>query len=436
MQARTFNFTDQKVRSLPIPPKPQQLDYFDTKERGLGLRVSYGGRKSFFAMYSNNVGKRQRVSLGEYGRLEHGKLSLAEARKRAQARLGEVAKDHDPAADARAQRQAPTLRTLASDFIAMQRKQGRKSAERQEQMLARNVLPAIGDRKVRDLTRADIKTVMDKITRRGAPVMANRVHEVLRSMLNFGIEEEIYGLESNPADRLGKHRNPELGRDRWLSLDEIRDYWTALDSAPTAAALRLCLLTAQRQQNVLGMRLDQLALDDRLWIIPARTTKTGKPYKVPLSTAAVAIIEARIAELEDAEQKRAKRERRNPESVTWLFPKRSRLAGEPIRSGGGPMGRTFTFKVHRSACKRAGISNYRPHDHRHTFATHCEQMGISRLIWDGIMGHAQNGMADLYSGHDFAEQRLDCVERWADRIAAALTENVVDIKGTRYAKIR
>ena len=424
-QERTFEFTDRALRGLPIPPKPQQLDYFDAGARGLGLRISYGGRKSFFVMYSNGAGKRQRVSLGEYGKLERGRLSLAEARKRAAARLGEVAKDQDPAAETRAARAAPTVRTLATDFMAMQRKQGRKSADRQERMLARDVLPTLGERKARDLTRADIKSIMDKISRRGAKVLANRVHEVVRAMLNFGIEEEIYGLESNPADRLGKHRNPEQGRDRWLSLDEIRDYWTALDAEPTAAAaaVRLCLLTAQRQQNVLGMRLDQLALDDRLWIIPASTTKTARTYKVPLSAAAVGIIEAHIADLEEAEVRRAKRRRRAPEPVTWLFPK--------LRGGEGPAGLTFTGKPHRVACARAKIEGYTAHDHRHTFATHCEQMGISRLIWDPIMGHSQGSMADLYSGHDFAEERLDCMERWADRIAASMGENVVALDRPR-----
>ena len=89
---------------------------------------------------------------------------------------------------------------------------------------------------------------------------------------------------------------------------------------------------------------------------------------------------------------------------------------------------TFTGVAHRSTCKRAGITSYTPHDHRHTFATHMEQMGISRLIWDPIMGHGQNGMADLYSGHDFAEQRLDAMERWADRIAATMADNVMPIK--------
>ena len=60
-QERSFEFTDRALKGLPIPQKPQQLDYFDAKARGLGLRISYGGRKSFFAMYSNRAGKRQRV---------------------------------------------------------------------------------------------------------------------------------------------------------------------------------------------------------------------------------------------------------------------------------------------------------------------------------------------------------------------------------------
>ena len=404
-QGRTFEFTDRAVKGLPVPPKPAQLDYFDTKARGLGCRVSYGGKRSFFVLYGP-ASKRQRVSLGEYGQLEHGKLSLAEARKRAKAKLGEVAKDQDPAAEARTARQAPTVRTLAADFIAMQRKRGKKSAVQQGERLNRDVLPAIGDMKTRDVRRGDIKTLLGKITDRPAPVLANRVHEIIRSMFNFGIEEEEYGLENNPADRLGKHRNPEPGRDRWLSLEEIRRYWTALDGErpAAAAALRLCLLTGQRQQNVIGMRRDQLALRDHLWIIPASTTKTARTYRVPLSAAAAAIIEGRIAETEEAE---------------WLFPR---------KDGTGPAAPTFAGVAHRAACQRAKIAGYTPHDHRHSFATHCEQMGIARLIWDPIMGHSQGSMADLYSGHDFAEQRLDCMERWADRIAATLADNVVTLK--------
>ncbi len=43
---RTFEFTDRALKGLPIPPKPKQLDYFDAKARGLGLRISYGGARA------------------------------------------------------------------------------------------------------------------------------------------------------------------------------------------------------------------------------------------------------------------------------------------------------------------------------------------------------------------------------------------------------
>ena len=170
------------------------------------------------------------------------------------------------------------------------------------------------------------------------------------------------------------------------------------------------------------MRLDQLALDDRLWICPASTTKTSRTYKVPLSNMAVNIIKARIATLEKAERVRAKRQGRELRPVEWVF---------PASDGEGPARLTSTGNLHRAACKRAKIENYRAHDHRHTFATHCEQMGISRLTWDGIMGHSSNGMADLYSGHDFATERLACMDRWASRIMAAVAENVVAIDKKR-----
>ncbi len=103
-QERSFSFTDKALKGLPIPPKPKQLDYFDTKVTGLGLRGSYGGRKSFFILYGPAKG-RKRHGLGEYGRLEDGRSSLAEARRKAKAKLGGVAGGtSDPAAEARAQR--------------------------------------------------------------------------------------------------------------------------------------------------------------------------------------------------------------------------------------------------------------------------------------------------------------------------------------------
>ena len=406
---RTFAFTDRALKGLPVPPKPKQLDYFDTNTRGLGLRVSYGGQRSFFLMYSSAVGKRQRKSLGTFGKLEDGRLSLAAARRKAKATLGDVASGGDPAGEARAQRLAPTVAAIAADWIKMRQNAKRsKSWQAQEAQLEREVLPVIGSVRGCDLEDDDIERLLDRITDRPAPIMANRMHEIISAMLRWaskGKNRKKYRLTTNVAE--GWEPNAETERDRFLSLEELGAYWHALDHEGDgpAAALRLLLLTGQRQQNILGMRRDQLFLQDQVWRVPPSSTKTDKTYKVPLSRAAMAIIEERLAAIPDGEQ--------------YLFPK--------SRGGDGPAGRTFAGKPHRRACKRAGVADYTPHDHRHSFGTHCDIMGIPRLVWDGILGHSAASMAELYSGHDFAEQRLDCGEWTADRIAATLSDNVVPI---------
>ncbi len=106
----------------------------------------------------------------------------------------------------------------------------------------------------------------------------------------------------------------------------------------------------------------------------------------------------------------------------WLFPGAS----------GGPVKRHGMRMAHIAACERAEITGYTIHDNRHSFARHCDLMKIPRLIWDPVLGHGGGSMADLYSGHDFAEQRLDCMERWSSRIAvAAAGGNVVELDQVR-----
>ncbi len=401
MTQRTFRFTDAKLKSLPLPPEGKQWDYFDTDLTGFGCRASYRGTKSFFVMYGT---KRQRKGLGKYGQLEDGRVSLAHGRKLAKATLGAVAQGADPAAEVRAKRSAATVRTIAAAWIEARRKSNRaKSVDQQEMRLEAHVLPEIGDIKGRELTFHDIEALLDDITNRGSPIMANRIHEYLKAMLGWAIKQKKYHVIYNEA--LTWTRNPENERDRFLSAEEIKLYWEALDHESEAArdCLRLCLLTAQRHQNVRGMRRDQLFLDDRIWRVPGSTTKTGAMNKVPLSKAALGIIERRLEST----------------NGPWVFPK---------SGGAGPATPAFIGIPHRSACKRAEIKGYTIHDHRHSFATYADIMNIPRLIWDGILGHSSGLMAELYSGHDFGSERLECMEAWANRVAAAIGENVVDLK--------
>ena len=93
------------------PPEQGQLDYFDTKPPGIGLRLSNSGRKTWFLMYRSG-GRLRRLTLGTYPA-----LSLADARDQATAAKHTVAKGEDPALQKQSARIAPTVADVATQYL-------------------------------------------------------------------------------------------------------------------------------------------------------------------------------------------------------------------------------------------------------------------------------------------------------------------------------
>jgi integrase len=60
--------------------------------------------------------------------------------------------------------------------------------------------------------------------------------------------------------------------------------------AIAALVLELCILTAARSGEILGMRWDEIDLDEKIWTVPARRMKAGRDHRVPLSQRATAIL--------------------------------------------------------------------------------------------------------------------------------------------------
>lgn len=116
------------------PPPRNQIDYFDTEVSGLGLRVSAGGKKTWFLMY-RHCGRRRRLTLGSSDALEAGK-----ARRLAKRRLAEVAMGTDPAADRRAAREAESFAELATLYIDKHARPNKRSWREDQKMLDYDLL--------------------------------------------------------------------------------------------------------------------------------------------------------------------------------------------------------------------------------------------------------------------------------------------------------
>ena len=87
---------------------------------------------------------------------------------------------------------------------------------------------------------------------------------------------------------------PETSRDRVLTDQELRWFWKAASSLdyPFGPLTRLLLLTGQRLSEVAEMTWAEIDSAKRLWTIPGERAKNDVAHEVPLSDAAMALIDA------------------------------------------------------------------------------------------------------------------------------------------------
>ena len=116
-----MKLTQRRIDDLECPAARRDALVFDDEQRGLGVRVTSGGGKTYLAQYTI-AGSKRRIPLGSCSA-----VSLAAARDAVQAILGDVAKGRDPAAErkrvarevkARAETEALTLGVLIDRWEA------------------------------------------------------------------------------------------------------------------------------------------------------------------------------------------------------------------------------------------------------------------------------------------------------------------------------
>ncbi|MGE3342856.1 MAG: tyrosine-type recombinase/integrase [Vicinamibacterales bacterium] len=390
----THPFTARWVQA--IKPGLQRVEYFDEAFTGLVLRIEPSGRKTWRVAFRAH-GRWRRMNIGSVALMD-----LAEARKRAQKRLGEVADGHDPASERQADREAGTFAELAHEYIERHAKKHKRSwkedlhgsthKKKTGKRPHLGLVKRLGPMKVKEITRRDIRAILDEIADR-APIMANRTLALVRRMFNFAIEHDW--VESNPCQMV-KRLAPERQRDRVLSEDEIRRFWAALeDEQPIVAALfRLRLLTAQRGGEIHGAAWTEMDLDRGWWTIPKERSKNGLAHRVPLSPPAVKILKALKKETGDS---------------PWVCPS-TRKTGPHIN---------HAQKAIERVVQRSRVE-FRGHDLRRTAASLMIGSGIPRLVVSKILNHVETGVTAVYDRHSYDAEKRAALDFWGKRVEAII----------------
>jgi hypothetical protein len=164
-----------------------QTDYFDTTVQGLALRVTDRGNRSWCFHYrSPRDGKRARLTIGTYPA-----TSLAVARGKAVEAKGHVDAGQDPRLVLAGQASAGmTVAALANVYLADPEKMALRSRDEIARRLRKNVVPIIGEVKLAELRRRDVRNVSDTILKRGRRTEATRVFEDVRAMVRWAVENE------------------------------------------------------------------------------------------------------------------------------------------------------------------------------------------------------------------------------------------------------
>lgn len=363
---------------------------WDDEVRGLGLRITPAGKKSFILLY--RAGSRQRqMTLGPYG-----VLTLQEARSKAQQALSLVVlHQRDPLAERQQTTTACTMKQLARRYIAEHAEPKKKaaSAKTDQQMLRSYVLPKFGSRMVADISRRDMAALHHSL--REKPYVANRVLALVSKMFNLA---EQWGLRpdgSNPCRHVEKFK--EKPRERYLSSEEMirltqalsRAEQSGIESVHALAAVRLLILTGCRLREILHLRWRDVDFEHGRLHLP--DSKTGAKT-VFLASAAVAI----LSEI-------------------------PRTAGNPwVIEGRKP--NTHLSNLHRPwnrLCQGADLSDVRIHDLRHSFAAVGAGLGLSLHMIGELLGHSQPRTTARYA-HLAADPMHDAADQIGNRLSSLM----------------
>lgn len=384
----------------------------DSLMTGLYLIVQPSGRKSWQVRYRFGT-KHRRMTLGKFPL-----LSLGEARARARETLIAAQDGRDPAGEketARAERieveqsGRDKVATLVEEF-GKRHLSKLKSGKTVMREMHRHVVMVWGERDIHDIAKRDVIDLLDGIADSGRIVTANRVRAYVNKFLNWCVERDI--IDQSPAMGV-KPTAKEKSRERVLSDDEIRWLWIACtrQGQPWGHLCKILLLTGQRLGEVSKMTDHELHGD--LWHLDASRTKNARAHDVPLSNAALSVLES-VDRIKG--------------TAGFVFTTTGRCSLQGFHKGRNYLAQRMAEIAGDERGETMEIPHWTFHDLRRTAATGMAKLGIPVRVTEAVLNHVSGtagGIVSVYQRHDYADEKRDALNAWA-RMVVDLVERTSD----------
>jgi integrase len=402
-----------RLTDLAVKAIRPKAEYFEVADGTSGLRLAIfpSGTKSWIARYRRpESGKTAKLTIGKYPATPLSAARIRAAEARAAVGAGVDPGESKRAAkistqEAEAARRGDTIELHVAQHL--ERCRGAVSASHWAQArlaLEGDAVRAWRGRSVSEVTRRDVRELVEKIAETRGPIAGNRAFQHVRRFFNVLVKRDV--IASSPCAGLQRPTAKEPTRDRTLGPREIESLWRALDAVggPAAAAVRVMLLTGARRSEVSHLRWDEL--DGEVWSLPKERTKNGRPHNITLSRQALAVIE------------------RQPriDGCDFVF-----------TSGGKPIVNFTRLKQEIDAIMKPEAP-WVLHDLRRTAASGMQKLGIQLPVIEKVLNHVSGsfrGIVGVYQLHDFADEKRAALAAWGrevERIVKGDSGKVVTLR--------
>lgn len=395
--------TQVMIEKMPFPVS--RKDYRDTRLKGLILRVSPSGVKSFYCEYARG----KRVWLGRADA-----LGLAEARESARAILADVYRGIDPIEARKPKQEVPTLRGfLDGDYATWARATQKAHAQNLNRLAT--AFKALLDKRLNEVTGLDAERWRAGEIARGLSLETiNRDIASIKAVFNRAVDWEL--IAANPLAKVKKSRTDDCRKVRFLSDDEETRLRTALDvreerrcaerdSAnhwrrergyvllPSLRRLAftdhvkplvlLSINTGARRGELFDLDWSNVDLERRILTVTGATAKSRRTRHIPLNREATLVLQG------------------------WREQSLTKEGLVFVNEDGERFDRVNSSW--RRLLKAAEITAFRWHDMRHHFASRLVMGGVDLNTVRELLGHSDYAMTLRYA-HLAPGHKLKAVE--------------------------